>query len=210
MPSRKEERATGEWLPLRPPRPTVDPRQEAARRVRPVLGLVGVDLAKLPAAVWREAELQLVFYAKSGAQVSVWPDSRGRWQGALMRVGKTLAALVHGTSQKFELVKVPVRVEPSTTRGHREWRKTFDLGLTDFGTALTLAIIDDVITVSVERLKACPYRAGADQPECGRIFLAQKRQTWCSPEHRVQAAYRAWTRRGRLRHTGSSGAKGEG
>jgi hypothetical protein len=177
--------------------------------VRPVLGLVGVNLDKLPTGEWQQAELQLAHYAESGARVIELPRSRRQWMGALLRVGRTLAALVDGTTQKFDLMSMTVHVEPRTARGRREWRKSISLGLTDFGTALTLAIVDDVMAVGVERLKACPYRAAPGEPPCGRIFLAQKRQTWCSPEHRIQAAYRAWTRRGRPRHTGPLAEKGK-
>ena len=208
MARKPPEGATREWLPLRPPRPVVDPRQEAARRVRPVLGLVGVILDKLPAREWQQAELELARYAESGARVVYLPRSRREWMGALLRVGRTLAALVDGAPQKFDLTSLTVHVEPRTTGGRRDWRKSISLGLTDFGTALTLAIVDDVMTVGVERLKACPYRAAPGEPLCGRIFLAQKRQTWCSPEHRIQAAYRAWARRGRPRHTGPAAEKG--
>ena len=219
MPKRPPQPATGGTLPFRPPRPVLDPRKEAARRVRPLIGLLGVDLAKLPARVWRKAKDHLELYAWSGARFTAPPRSLEEWQRALTRVRETLTALVQGTPRTLALKAITVRVEPQTRydfvverqteRVRRSWKKTVGLGRADFATALALAVIDDVIVVGVERLKACPYRAAPAEPTCGRIFLAQKRQTWCSPEHRIQSAYLAWTRRGRPRHAGFKESKGE-
>ncbi len=207
MREKRKKAVTTRWLPLRPPRPVVNPRQEAARRVRPLLRLLGVDLARLSAREWRGAEQWLGIYSLVGARVPAFPRSRAGWQRVLDRLAEILAGLVRGTPQEFRLTSLSVRVEPRTVHDRREWQKTVKAGTAaTLADALALAVVDDVTTAGVEKLKRCQFREAPHQPVCGRLFLAQKRQTWCSPEHRVRAAYLDWKRRGGPRHTPSESA----
>jgi hypothetical protein len=55
--------------------------------------------------------------------------------------------------------------------------------------AVVLAFVNDLNAIEADRLRACPLKT--DETPCGVIFLAARRQVFCSPRH-AQAA--AWQR----------------
>jgi hypothetical protein len=54
--------------------------------------------------------------------------------------------------------------------------------------------IDLLDAMGADRLTACPLEEG-DGP-CGKIFLAQGRQKFCTPQHAQKAAFQAYRARG--------------
>jgi len=56
--------------------------------------------------------------------------------------------------------------------------------------AVVLAFVNDLNAVEADRLKACPLKTG-EETTCGAIFLAARRQIYCTARH-AQAA--AWLR----------------
>jgi len=55
--------------------------------------------------------------------------------------------------------------------------------------AVVFAFVNDLNAIEADRLRACPLKT--DETPCGMIFLAARRQLFCSPRH-AQAA--AWQR----------------
>jgi hypothetical protein len=55
--------------------------------------------------------------------------------------------------------------------------------------AVVLAFVNDLNAIEADRLRACPLKTS--ETKCGVIFLAARRQLYCSPRH-AQAA--AWQR----------------
>jgi hypothetical protein len=55
--------------------------------------------------------------------------------------------------------------------------------------AVVFAFVNDLNAIEADRLRACPLKT--DETPCGAIFLAARRQIFCSPRH-AQAA--AWQR----------------
>jgi len=56
--------------------------------------------------------------------------------------------------------------------------------------AVVFALVDDLNAAGADRLRACAFKADDGGP-CGVIFLASRRQLFCSARH-AQAA--AWQR----------------
>jgi hypothetical protein len=54
---------------------------------------------------------------------------------------------------------------------------------------VVFAFVNDLNAIEADRLRACPFKTG--ETPCGVIFLAARRQLFCSPRH-AQAA--AWQR----------------
>lgn len=67
---------------------------------------------------------------------------------------------------------------------------------TNYDASLVFLVIDLLNSIGADRLKACSYRRSAEESTCGRIFIAQRRQKFCSAEHAQKAAWRAYLQRG--------------
>lgn len=60
--------------------------------------------------------------------------------------------------------------------------------------ALVLAAVDLLNDVGADRLRACPLPLGEEEQQtpCGRLFLARRRQLYCTIPHARMAAWRRW------------------
>jgi len=56
--------------------------------------------------------------------------------------------------------------------------------------AVVLAFINDLNAIEADRLRACPLKTG--ETRCGAIFLAARRQIFCSPRHAQSAAWQRY------------------
>ena len=75
------------------------------------------------------------------------------------------------------------RVTIMPVTGHGTWQPVSP-------SAVVFAFVNDVNAIEADRLRACPLKID-DETQCGVIFLAARRQLFCSPRH-AQAA--AWQR----------------
>jgi len=55
---------------------------------------------------------------------------------------------------------------------------------------LVSRLVDDLNEIGADRLRACPLKV--DGHLCGKIFLATRRQTYCSPPHAQKAAWQSY------------------
>jgi predicted RNA-binding Zn ribbon-like protein len=69
----------------------------------------------------------------------------------------------------------------------------------DFSAALVDAAADLLQRVGVDRLRACPLPLTQFiGPRCGQLFIAERRQTYCTTGHARAQARREWRRKQRL------------
>jgi hypothetical protein len=61
--------------------------------------------------------------------------------------------------------------------------------------ALVLHAADMLDLVGADRLMACPFPGDQKSGPCPKIFLATRRQRYCSEEHSKKAAWLAWLQR---------------
>ncbi len=64
-----------------------------------------------------------------------------------------------------------------------------------------LAGLEQLVEVGPHRLRACEFRAAPETEACGQLFIASKRQKYCSKEHTARAMYLKWKQRGAPRGT---------
>jgi hypothetical protein len=61
--------------------------------------------------------------------------------------------------------------------------------------AMTVSMfVDDLNAIGADRLRACPLETNGQR--CGKLFLAKKGQKFCSPQHRMAAAWQNYIARG--------------
>jgi hypothetical protein len=62
---------------------------------------------------------------------------------------------------------------------------------------VVLALVDNLNTVGADRLRACPLDTNGER--CGRVFLAARRQSFCSRRHAQAAAWQTYVVKRKLR-----------
>ncbi|MGH8697540.1 MAG: hypothetical protein ACREVS_13745 [Burkholderiales bacterium] len=67
---------------------------------------------------------------------------------------------------------------------------------------LAVRLLDEV---GAPRLKTCPFRKNPDTPQCGRLFIATRRQKFCSTKESRAVAFQKWLDT----HHGGTRAKGD-
>jgi hypothetical protein len=119
------------------------------------------------------------------------------------RLDRLLRALVSARLWRGYLgaLELICRVEPTTPRTPASMRLTQRFSGSLFA-RMTLATLDYVKQVGVTRVRRCPYPEDPGAPEqCARLFVASRRQRYCSREHTRKAMYLRWLRRGAPRGT---------
>jgi hypothetical protein len=90
-------------------------------------------------------------------------------------------------------------------RGRRGYRlvRQFSGPLTS---GVLLAALDHLSEIGPDRLRKCPFKLSESSEErCGQLFLAARRQLYCSREHAAKAMYQRWKAHGSPRGTGKGG-----
>jgi hypothetical protein len=172
-------------------------------RVRWLIAFAGLDVGKLSEAAWRRA-WEGVWLLQSGQRVRVPPPPS---RGPVIKAQQTLREAVEALScgRPYELL-VPeliwtlspaIRRAPGVRRSASIARRSLELSRTRFAlpAALNFALVDLLNQVGADRLRRCPLEL-AGGAACGVIFLAERRQTYCSPRHASAAAWHAYLSRG--------------
>jgi hypothetical protein len=68
------------------------------------------------------------------------------------------------------------------------------------GALVVLAFVDDLNVIGADRLRACPLETNGKR--CGVVFLATRRQVYCSDEHAQAAAWQKYAPIRKLRSAG--------
>lgn len=117
-----------------------------------------------------------------------------RWNvETLQAVRQTLDDLLEGKSRHFHLRGVTV-IREATPRPWVRYQYRADLR-----TAFLLGLLRLLDVVGVDRLRRCPYEDPKTHQQCGRLFVARKRQLACTLDHAQGIQYQRWVQRGGLR-----------
>jgi hypothetical protein len=88
---------------------------------------------------------------------------------------------------------IPPPRRPKGARASAPLERTWDAaaqGWQHLPTALILGMADDLNVLGADRLRSCPLERGGQR--CGVIFLAHRRQTYCSVPHAQAAAWQSY------------------
>jgi hypothetical protein len=168
-----------------------------------MLDFAKADLARLSPAQWTELRDIL----RSFTHVSTLthpgdPVSQEDVELAQVEIRRFLTALAYRNhyelpvegSLVFLPAEDPAARQPLTKARGRGPRLQLIQEL--YGHSLAAAIIqsaaDLLRRVGLARLMACPFRPNPDGPPCGQLFLARRRQLFCSVEHSKAHALRVW------------------
>jgi hypothetical protein len=110
-------------------------------------------------------------------------------------------ALVRGALHRVPLGRVDVWFSPAHVEGPTDSRSMVPRFAGSLVARMTLATLDYVKAVGPGRIRRCPYAADASATPCGRLFLAVRRQRYCSLGHTQRAMYLRWRSRGSPRGT---------
>ena len=168
-------------------------------RVRWLLAFAGRDLARLSAPA-RQQAWDGVFALQSGqpVRVSLHRETLEETHAALRACIESLAngrphnLFVPGM---FWTLRPPARRPTGARRSGPIQRESVEATIMrdQMPPAVVFAFVDDLNMISPDRLQACPYTPD-EGPRCGRIFLARRRQRYCSRAHAQAVAWRTYAK----------------
>lgn len=177
----------------------------AEDRLNWMMEFCGLDLQKCSASGRRELERDI------GALAMRWGDRRGSGAGDLEAAQETLRAFLVDMAhhQSFSRAvpeaewtflqveddrRMPKSGKPPKS-GARWPSKISRSYRVPVPIALVLHAADMLDVVGADRLMACPFPGDQKSGPCPKIFLATRRQRYCSEEHSKKAAWLAWLQR---------------
>ncbi len=130
------------------------------------------------------------------------PKDRREMFKAQQTLRGLLEALVRGALHRVRLGRVEVFF-PATRGGPAHEAAQIPRRYSGSLVAqMTLATLDYLKAVGLRRVRRCPYPDDESLGKpCGQLFLAVRRQRYCSPEHTRLAMYLRWRKRGSPRGT---------
>jgi hypothetical protein len=174
-------------------------------RVRWLLAFARVDVARL-SETKRRAAWDGVFAVQSRQPVRVPPrvDTLATTQDTLR---EALVALATGSPYNLWVPGMTWTLRPPTPRpaGRRRSdpivRESVEAKITrDAMPAMVVqALVDDLNAIGADRLRACPLET--DSTRCGVMFLATRRQRYCSRRHAQAAAWQTYSIKRKVRRT---------
>jgi len=109
---------------------------------------------------------------------------------------QTFTLTVPGTDWRFRRVEDERRLPKSGKRPGGRWPARIARASDAPGElALVLAAADLLDLVGAERLLRCPFGPAEHAEPCRKVFLATRRQRYCSQDHSRRAAWMAWLER---------------
>jgi hypothetical protein len=137
------------------------------------------------------------FFALSNFLSSIAGESRptiSETRGALSELRAVLMALAEGRKTSIAFTGALVYARTKEGRIHRRLEGGYATRVVD-------RVIDLILQAGASRLQACPFRSDPNERKtaCGRLFLAERRQRFCSVEHSKADARRAYRKRERER-----------
>ena len=175
-------------------------------RVRWLLAFARVDVARLSEAE-RRAAWDRVFAVQSRQPVRVPPhvETLATTQDTLR---EALAALATGSPYNLWVPGMTWTLQPPTPRpsGRRRSdpivRESVEAKIMrgTMPAMVVQALVDDLNAIGADRLRACPLET--DGTRCGVIFLATRRQRFCSRRHAQAAAWLTYSSKRKVRRKG--------
>ena len=176
---------------------------EAEARVRWVLRHAALNLEKASDAT-RKRVWDGLFAIQSRQSVRFAPHPRALAE-TLRELRMCIDALAHGRAYTLWLgesdaIHWVCRPPPRRPAGARHSAPVTREVIADsaysgaMGRVVAMAFIDDLNAIGADRLRACPLETEG-QP-CGVVFLARRRQDYCTPRHAQAAAWQAYLARG--------------
>lgn len=175
-------------------------------RLRWLLAFVRRPLRRLPDEDWAVLHTQLRYLAPHHPgerhELLPWPpDIPGKSERRLIvraqqALGECLNNLAEGREYECAVPAGRRVFSPPQRRGNGRSRAVIGTRFFVRGpAALIHAAVDMLEHVGADRLKRCPFPGSAQEPACGRLFLAEHRnQAFCSRRHATRAAYLKWWR----------------
>jgi hypothetical protein len=168
-------------------------------QLRWLLRFIAQDLSSLSEERWQEIHNGLF---NLQTKVRGWgsPPSARRRAYVLETQGhlrECFTELANGRKYSFYAPRIqwffePPGPRPSGARVSGRITRWNEVQVTQMHTALIFYAIDLLDAVGPDRLKACHF---GTEP-CGKLFIARRRQKFCSPDHARRAAWRAYLDRG--------------
>jgi len=135
-------------------------------------------------------------------------EAHARLQQCLVALANGLQCGVYVPEAVWTLYPPPRRQAGTRSSSPivREWNAAAQ-GWKHLPTVVISKLVDDLNAIGADRLRACPLER--DGKRCGAIFLASRRQTYCSVPHAQTAAWQRyqlgeaqkdWTRSQRKEH----------
>lgn len=172
-------------------------------RARRLLTYVGWDLARRsPAARRRVWEAFFALQSRQPVRVPVHDATLTETHAALR---ECLAALANGRPYRLWVpgmtwtLRPPARRRVGTRHSAPIARESAESSVMRqaMPAMVALAVVEELNRIGADRLRACPLER--DGRQCGVLFLATRRQRYCTPRHAQAAAWDAYSVKRKMR-----------
>jgi hypothetical protein len=173
-------------------------------RVRRLLAYAAWDLAgRSPAARRRVWNAFFALQSHQAVRVPVDAATLAETQEALRAA---IDALANGRPCQLWVPGMTWTLTPPAARRRRPTRQSAPITRESIESRvirpampamIVLAFVDDLNRIGADRLRACPLEG--DGQRCGVVFLATRRQRYCTPRHTQAAAWQTYAVKRKLR-----------
>ena len=175
------------------------PDLSAQGRLGWLLDFCGIDLSTCAVArrraLARTASIVTKYKAATPLALDAAQDKLKNFFTAMAH-GQTFTCTVPSTDWRFRQVEDERRLPKSGKRPAGRWPGRIARASDVPGElALVLAAADLLDLVGAERLLRCPFGPAEHAEPCRKVFLATRRQRYCSKDHSQRAAWMAWLER---------------